>query len=111
MPQPPRVPSVDVDAVTDDAVVLDVREPDEFAAGHIRDTLHIPMGAVPERLPELPDDARLVVVCRSGGRSARVTAYLRQEGIDAVNLDGGMRAWVAAQRPIHSDTGSDPTLI
>ncbi|MGA8112985.1 MAG: rhodanese-like domain-containing protein [Actinocatenispora sp.] len=111
MPQPPHVPTVDVEAVGTEAVVLDVREPDEFAAGHIADAVHIPMGAIPERIPELPDDTRLVVVCRSGNRSARVTAYLRQEGLDAVNLDGGMRAWVAASRPISATGGDDAVLI
>jgi rhodanese-related sulfurtransferase len=111
MPQPPHVPSVDVDAVADESVILDVREPDEYTAGHAPGALHIPMGAIPERLPELPDDARMVVVCRSGGRSARVTAYLRQEGLDAVNLDGGMRAWQAAGRPMTTDTGTDPILL
>lgn len=111
MPQPPHVPAIDVDAVAPDAVILDVREPDEFAAGHIADAVHVPMGAIPERLPELPDDTRLVVVCRSGHRSARVTAYLREEGLDAVNLDGGMRAWVGARRPMSTDNGSDAVLI
>lgn len=111
MPQPPHVPRVDVDAVGEDATVLDVREPDEFAAGHISDALHIPLGALPARLPEVPDDRRLIVVCRSGHRSARATAYLRQEGLDAVNLDGGMRAWVAAGRPMTADTGNQPALI
>jgi rhodanese-related sulfurtransferase len=111
MPLPPKVPSVDVDAVADDSVILDVREPDEYAAGHAPGALHIPMGAIPHRTPELPDDARLVVVCRSGGRSARVTAYLRQEGLDAVNLDGGMRAWLDAGRPMTTDTGADAILL
>jgi rhodanese-related sulfurtransferase len=111
MPQPPHVPSVHVHAVDEDTVVLDVREPDEYEAGHIPDALHMPMGAVPERLPELPDDARMVVVSRSGGRSARVTGYLRQEGLDAVNLEGGMRAWVAAGRPLYSTGGTTPALI
>lgn len=111
MPAPPHVPRVDVDAVDEDTLVLDVREPDEYAAGHISDALHIPMGALPTRLPEVPDDRRLVVVCRSGHRSARATAYLRQEGLDAVNLDGGMRAWVAAGRPMTTDRGTDPVLL
>lgn len=110
MPQPPHVPSVDVDAVTDDAVILDVREPDEYAAGHVPGAVHVPMGAVPERISDLPE-ARLVVVCRSGGRSARVTAYLRQLDVDAVNMDGGMRAWAAASRPMESESGAAPTVI
>jgi rhodanese-related sulfurtransferase len=111
MPQPPSVPAIDVDAVAEDTLILDVREPDEYAAGHIANALPMPMGSVPERIPELPDGQRIVVVCRSGGRSARVTGYLRQEGLSAVNLDGGMRAWVAAGRPMTTDTDTEPTLI
>jgi len=111
MPQPPHVPTVDVEAVGEDTTVLDVREPDEYTAGHISDAMHIPMGALPERAPEVPDDRRVVVVCRSGHRSARATAYLRQEGLDAVNLAGGMRAWVAAGRPMTTETGAEPALL
>ena len=111
MPMLPKVPTVDVDAVSDSAVILDVREPDEWSAGHIDGALHVPMGAVPGHLEELPDDARMVVVCRSGGRSARVTAYLRNEGLDAVNLDGGMHAWVSAGRHMVCENGGPPTII
>ena len=111
MPLPPKVPTVDVAAVPSDAVILDVREPDEWSAGHIDGALHVPMGAVPDHLEELPDDARLVVVCRSGGRSARVTAYLRNEGLDAVNLGGGMNAWASAGRPMVCDDGKQPAVI
>lgn len=107
----PNVPSVDVAAVTEETTVLDVREPDEYAAGHIAGSVHIPEGVISDRAPELPDDVRLVLVCRSGHRSARATAYLRAEGLDAVNLEGGMRAWVAAGRPMTTDTGTEPVLL
>jgi rhodanese-related sulfurtransferase len=110
MPQHPNVPTVKVAAVPPDATVLDVREPDEWQAGHIEGALHVPMGVVPNRLEELPDNARLVVVCRSGGRSARVTAFLRNQGLDAVNLDGGMSAWQASGRPMVSETGQPATV-
>ncbi|MFC7469408.1 rhodanese-like domain-containing protein [Actinomadura keratinilytica] len=83
--------------------LLDVREDDEWNAGHAADALHIPMSAFVERYGELteaaPQDGRVNVVCRSGARSAQVTMYLRQQGIDAVNVEGGMRAWeIAAVR-------------
>lgn len=110
MPMPPHVPTVAPAAVAEDAVVLDVREPDEWTAGHVAGAVHVPMGAVPDRLAELTDSARIVVVCRSGGRSARVTAYLRHEGLDAVNLGGGMSAWVGAGREIVTDTGAPGVL-
>ncbi|MGH3771816.1 MAG: rhodanese-like domain-containing protein [Pseudonocardiaceae bacterium] len=85
------------------AVLLDVRENDEWAAGHAPGAVHVPMGQVARRLDELATmfpERPVYVVCRSGGRSARVTAYLTQEGWDAVNVDGGMRAWAAAGRPM-----------
>ena len=105
---PPALPSVTAADVRADAVVLDVREDDEWQAGHIAGARHVPMGEVPARLDELSADGELVVVCRSGGRSARVVAWLNQNGVDAVNLDGGMGAWDQAGRPMVSETGEEP---
>ncbi len=78
------------------ALLLDVREPGEWHAGHAPDALLVPMGRVRAQQAELPRDRRIVVVCRSGGRSAAVTESLRGWGFDAVNLAGGMCAWTAA---------------
>ena len=100
MQQVPHTPYVQVSAVPDDAFILDVREPDEWSAGHVEGSLHIPMGLLPHRAAEVPQDCRVVVVCRSGHRSARVTGYLRQNGCDAVNLEGGLVAWQAADRKL-----------
>ena len=105
---PPSVPSVAATAVPDDVTVLDVREPDEWQAGHIRGALHIPLMDVPARFAELPADTEVVVVCRSGGRSARAVAWLVDNGVDAVNLEGGMGAWADAGRPMVSETGTEP---
>ncbi len=105
---PPSVPSVSAADVPDDASVLDVREDDEWQAGHVPGARHVPMAEVPARLVELAADGELVVVCRSGGRSARVVAWLQQNGVDAVNLDGGMGAWEQAGRPMVSETGEEP---
>jgi rhodanese-related sulfurtransferase len=103
------VPSVSATDVAPDAVVLDVREDDEWAAGHIDGAHHIPMGELPGRVPDVVELAdaspELVIVCRSGHRSARVVAWLTQNGVDAVNLAGGMRAWTSAGRPMVSETG------
>jgi rhodanese-related sulfurtransferase len=106
----PPVPAVDAAQVAPDAVILDVREHDEWEAGHIARALHIPLADVPARLGELPADGEFVVVCRSGGRSARAVAWLAQNGYDAVNLDGGMGAWQAAGRELVSETGEAPTV-
>jgi DMSO/TMAO reductase YedYZ molybdopterin-dependent catalytic subunit/rhodanese-related sulfurtransferase/glyoxylase-like metal-dependent hydrolase (beta-lactamase superfamily II) len=92
------------------ALLLDVREPDEWYAEHAPQAMLLPMGRVHARRSELPRDRPIVVVCRSGGRSAAVTASLRLLGFDAVNLAGGMCSWASAGLPVVSG-GSDPGLI
>jgi DMSO/TMAO reductase YedYZ molybdopterin-dependent catalytic subunit/rhodanese-related sulfurtransferase/glyoxylase-like metal-dependent hydrolase (beta-lactamase superfamily II) len=94
-----RTPQVSARAagtlLEDGAVLLDVREPGEWSAGHAPQAILIPMGEVHARRDELPRDKRIVVVCRSGGRSAAITGALRAHGYDALNLTGGMCAWAA----------------
>ncbi|TCO64560.1 rhodanese-like domain-containing protein [Actinocrispum wychmicini] len=108
---PQNVPSVGVVEIPADVTLLDVREDDEWAAGHAPDALHIPMGELAGRLDELPADQGVYVVCRGGGRSARATVYLNANGWDAVNVDGGMRSWATAGKPMVSDTEADPEVI
>ncbi|WP_432482882.1 rhodanese-like domain-containing protein [Kineococcus esterisolvens] len=102
-----EVPSVNAAAVPADATLLDVREDDEWQAGHADGALHIPMSEVPQRLAELPE-GELHVVCRAGGRSLRVAQWLSQNGYDVVNVEGGMGAWADAGRPMVSETGEEP---
>ncbi|MGV9848938.1 rhodanese-like domain-containing protein [Streptomyces sp. NPDC003442] len=106
-----QLPQVEAAAVPADGLLLDVREDDEWAAGHVEGALHIPMGHVVARFDELTAAAgeghRVHVMCRVGGRSAQVTQYLVAQGLDAVNVDGGMLAWDAAGRPMVS--GPDGT--
>lgn len=99
----------DVDARTangwlddDGTLLLDVREPDEYAAGHIAQAWLIPLGELPQRLDELRARPyrRLVVVCRGGVRSAKACLILGEAGFDnPLNLAGGVRAWTAAGLP------------
>ncbi|MFD8688017.1 rhodanese-like domain-containing protein [Streptomyces sp. NPDC059651] len=109
------LPAVDVTAVPADGFVLDVREDDEWAAGHVDGALHIPMSDFVGRFGELTEAAedgrRVHVMCRVGGRSAQVTQYLVQQGIDAVNIDGGMLAWDAAGRPMVTDNGAPAFVV
>jgi rhodanese-related sulfurtransferase len=78
----------------EDFVLLDVREPDEIATASIPWAVTIPMGEIPARVAELPADKPIAVLCHAGGRSARVTAYLNQNGFpQAVNVAGGIDAW------------------
>lgn len=75
---------------------LDVREPDEYAAGHIAEAQLIPLGQLASRLSELPKDKTIVAVCRSDNRSGQATQYLLQQGFNVHNMNGGMNAWQAA---------------
>lgn len=94
------------------AYLLDVREPDEWAAGHAPDAHHMPMMEVPARMAEVPTDAEVVVVCRSGGRSGQVTSYLLGNGWDNVrNLDGGMQSWAGAGRDLVSENGQPARVL
>lgn len=110
----PMVPASPVLTLPEDVVLLDVRENDEWTAGHAPQALHIPMRQVPQRLDEITaafPEPPVYVVCRSGGRSAEVTAYLAQAGYDAVNVDGGMSSWAAAGRPMVAETSAPPTVL
>ncbi|MDQ6656700.1 MAG: rhodanese-like domain-containing protein [Actinomycetota bacterium] len=106
----PVVPEVAVPDLPDDAVLLDVREDDEWAAGHAPDATHLPMTSLADQLDHVPDGSPIYVICRSGGRSSRVTAFLNANGWDAVNVSGGMSAWAAAARPLVADGGT-PEII
>jgi len=103
---PPPLPAVRV-AELDPAVpvppgttVLDVREQHEWDGGHVPGAVHLPLGELVARVAELPTGGRLLVVCHSGGRSARATEWLNQAGYDAVNLAGGMVDWARAGLPV-----------
>jgi rhodanese-related sulfurtransferase len=102
------MPAVGAAEVPADAYLLDVREVDEWQAGHVEGAVHIPMGVLLGRLDEVPQDTRVFVMCRVGGRSGQVTQYLSQRGWNVVNVDGGMLAWEAAGRPMVSELGKDP---
>jgi rhodanese-related sulfurtransferase len=108
----PEVTAADgAQRVESGALLLDVREPDEWQAGHAPGAQHIPLGELGARLEELPKDRPIVCICRVGGRSARATEALRGAGYDVVNLAGGMRAWAAAGQPVVTDDGSAGSVI
>jgi rhodanese-related sulfurtransferase len=103
-----QVPTVEVaqlpDPIPDEVTILDVREPVEWQYGRIDGSVHVPMNQVPGRIDELPTSGQVLVVCKVGGRSAQVTAFLQQKGFDAVNLAGGLIEWVSAGRSLVGDT-------
>jgi rhodanese-related sulfurtransferase len=85
------------------AVLVDVRQPEEWNAGHIAGATLIPLGELAGRAGEIPSDGPVVVVCRSGNRSGMATEALRAAGYDAYNLEGGMIAWTATGLPTVED--------
>lgn len=86
--------------IVDGTQFLDVREPDEVAQGTLPGTQNVPVGTIPDRLGELDRDHRVVVMCRSGGRSTQAAEILTAAGFgDVVNLAGGWLAWEKASNP------------
>ncbi|WP_353828975.1 rhodanese-like domain-containing protein [Agromyces sp. SYSU T0242] len=83
-----------------DAWILDVREDRELAQARIEDAHHIPLGALVERLDEVPRDRTVYVLCHAGGRSAQATQYLAGQGVDAVNISGGILEWSRSGLPM-----------
>jgi len=110
-----EVPQVDASEgaklVEEGAFLLDVREPDEWLAGHASAATHIPLGTVPAQLSEIPTSGTVVAVCRAGGRSQKAAEFLRAQGVDAVNLVGGMRAWAEAGLDVVTDEGDPGSVI
>jgi sulfur-carrier protein adenylyltransferase/sulfurtransferase len=83
-------------AAADSHILIDVREPQEWAAGRIEGSVHIPLGSLPARFAEIPTDRRPVFICAAGARSMAACRFAAQSGRDAINLDGGVYAWAAA---------------
>ena len=81
--------------------VVDVREPREYADGHVPGAVNIPMGRLPGRLDEIDRSAPVYVVCATGNRSAAMTRFLIGAGFDAFNVAGGTSAWIRSGQPIH----------
>jgi rhodanese-related sulfurtransferase len=85
----------------DGVPLIDVREPDEYAAGHVPGAVNLPMSTIGEHLDQLPEGA-FDVICQVGGRSGRVVEALTARGYDATNVDGGTGGWVQAGFPVES---------
>jgi rhodanese-related sulfurtransferase len=109
-----NIPTVSISGVPDPLpeglAVLDVREPLEWEHGHIEGAVHIPLMELPGRLADVPDGQTLVV-CKVGARSAQAVGYLSQQGLDVVNLDGGLLDWQAAGRPLVSSNDRAPRVF
>lgn len=91
------------------ALLVDVREPHEWAAGHAPEALHLPLSAFDPAA--LPADRELLFVCHLGGRSAQATAFFVAGGRSALNVQGGMRAWRDAGFAVVDDSGSPGAIL
>ena len=81
---------------------MDVREAREYRPGHVPGARNLPLSGLPVRLPELPKNRPVYVICQAGGRSAQATALMRAVGIDATSVAGGTGAWIEAGRPVET---------
>lgn len=103
------LPEIDVDELerllANGAPLFDVREDGEYASAHIVGATLVPLATVPDSVDAFPTDCSVYVVCARGGRSARAVEFLRDQGIDAVNVAGGMVAWLDAGKPGQSNDG------
>ena len=94
--------------VPDGVYLLDVREDDEWVAGHVPDAVHVRLSELNEHSDEIPRDREVYVICRSGARSAYATQALSGAGWKAINVSDGMTGWAVAGRPMVSETGAEP---
>lgn len=99
------IPEIDVDELATrleqgGATLLDVRRPDEWDEAHIDAATLITLDTLPDHVDELPRDRPILVICKSGGRSAAATQALNEAGFDATNVAGGMLAWIDSGRDV-----------
>jgi len=90
--------------------LVDVREQDEWDAGHAPQAQLLPLSELGSRVDEVPSSGEVLVVCHAGVRSARATAALRRAGLSAVNVEGGMLAWREARGELTSENGRAPSV-
>jgi rhodanese-related sulfurtransferase len=101
--------SISVDelaALGPDASIVDVREADEYAEARVPGAKNLPLSALASSLDDVPSPRPVYVMCASGGRSARATAFLAGQGFDAVNVLGGIAEWYRNGHTVHFGLGA-----
>ena len=81
------------------AVLIDVRQPDEYEAGHVPGAVLVPLATVPDSLEHFVADGPTYVICKSGSRSYQACEFLEDQGLEAINIEGGTMAWIISGRP------------
>jgi rhodanese-related sulfurtransferase len=104
MPLSATIPQTSAALAEGRAAVIDVREPYEYASGHVPGAINMPMATIPVRLGDLPRDTDLYVICESGARSWQVVAFLERHGIAAHNVEGGTGTWRMMGLPLATPT-------
>lgn len=92
-------------------LLIDVREDDEWEAGHHLNAIHIKMGEISSNLEKFEREKKYIIVCRSGGRSAKVTDFLIENEIDALNLSGGMKKFSQVSTNVKDSLGNTGQII
>ena len=80
------------------AVLIDVRQPDEYEAGHVPGAVLVPLASVPDALGLFAPDAPTYVICKTGARSYRACEFLEDQGLEGINVEGGTMAWIISGR-------------
>jgi rhodanese-related sulfurtransferase len=97
-------------AMADGARVIDVREQFEYSDGHVAGSVWVPMSLVPLKVEEFRGKTPAYVICRTGNRSGQVVMWLARQGIEAINVDGGIVAWQQAGLPVVTGMESEGSL-
>lgn len=102
-------PEIDIESLaqrlSQGAVLIDVRQADEYEEAHLPEATLIPLNDLPDRVDEIAPGSEVLVICRSGGRSAAACEFLAQQGRTALNVAGGMLAWIDSGRPFAGTVG------
>jgi len=106
--QPVTVPDVLSADLPAGVYLLDVREDDEWTAGHAPEAVHVRLGDLGARVDELPRDREVYVICRSGARSSYAAQTLASGGVNTINVADGMTGWAITGRPMISEDGTEP---
>lgn len=112
--------TVDPLSVPEGATLFDIREQEEWDAGHAPNARHLPASELAGRVGELfektdgspaDDDEDIYIVCRSGGRTFQVAQWLASQGIEVINVGGGMGAWIDQGLPIVKDGEGEARIV